>query len=152
MQIVLKPPLKSQWYKIRKMTFMEFLHFCLNLNLWPVIKVYSFLFVAYFVQTSGSYGLVWIFNDTLRETTCLLLVKFSDILGILKFYQSFGRHLAVHLQTTCLVSLLQRTFTKLPLDGREIYENTLIIMMTSTLKPFRDIRNYPRVSQYKTKK
>ena len=55
--------------------------------------------------SAGCDGLVWIFHEKLGETTCLLLVKFSEVWGILKFFQSFGRHLAVHLQTKCLVRL-----------------------------------------------
>ena len=38
--------------------------------------------------------------------------------------------------TQCTLIILQRSFKKLPLDGRKIYENTLINMMTLTLVPF----------------
>ena len=92
------------------------------------------------MQTSGSCGLVWIFHEKLGEPACLLLVKFSEVWRISKFFYSFGRHLAVdfinYLVSEATLSLLQRSSKKLPLGGRKIIESTLINMMTLTLKPF----------------
>ena len=99
LQILLKPWLTSQWNNIKKTPLW-------NCDIFAKIFNYdSFLYVAYFVGTSRSCGLVWIFRKKLGETTFLLLMKLSDILGKLKFFHSLGHHLAVHLQSTCLVRL-----------------------------------------------
>ena len=43
----------------------------------------------------GAMGLMWVFHEKQRATTYVLLVKLSEVLRILKFIRSFGRHLAV---------------------------------------------------------
>ena len=47
-------------------------------------------------------GLMWVVHDKQRATTYLLLVRLCEAWRILKFIQSFGRHLALLLETTYL--------------------------------------------------
>ena len=70
----------------------------------------EFLYVWYFVGTSGSYGLVWTFREKMQESNCILFNEVQWSLGNIENFQTFGRHLAVHLQTTYLVRLHQAYF------------------------------------------
>ena len=92
------------------------------------------------MQTSGSYGLVWIFHEKLGETTCLLLVEFSEVWGdievFLKLWAPSSSKFTNYMVSEATLSLLQRSSKKLPLDGRKIYENTMINMITLTLMQF----------------
>ena len=89
--------------------------------------------------TSGTYDLVWIFHEKLGETTYSLFVKFREVWGILKFFPEFwapsSSIFSNYMLSEVTLSLLQRSFRKLPLDGREIFENTLINIRMSTLIP-----------------
>ena len=88
------------------------------------------------MQTSGSYGLVWIFHEKLGEPTCLLLVKFSEVWRILKLWAPSSCRFINYMVSEATLSLLKSSSKKLQLDGRKINENTLIILMTFTLMPF----------------
>ena len=65
---------------------------------------------------------------------CLLLVKVFQVFNV---FQSFGPHLALLVTTYILcevkLSNLQRSSEELPLDGRQIHENSLIKMMAPSL-------------------
>ena len=50
---------------------------------------YSFLYLAYFLETSVNYVLDWIFREKLVESICFLFVKFIEDWGLFKFFQRF---------------------------------------------------------------
>ena len=50
----------------------------------------------------GAMGLMGVFHEEQRATTYLFLVKLSEAWRILKFIKSYGRHLALLLETKYL--------------------------------------------------
>ena len=64
------------------------------------------------------------------------LVNFSEVWGILKLWAPSSSKFTNYMVSKATLSLLQRSSKKLPLDGRKIYENTMINIITLTLMPF----------------
>ena len=60
----------------------------------------------------------------------------GDIEVLLKIWAPSSCTFTNYMVSEATLSLIQSSSKKLPQDGRKIYENTLINMMTLTLMPF----------------